>query len=281
MDNHFHFVKSSLQKNTKQSIIKGLFLFFLVTCSSYVFGALVITNGLTHQFDVKPGDTIRGAINVSNTSEHSESFIVYQRDYFINHSGESDYPEASSTNRSNAGWIDYEPDSYTLAPGESNTINYRIKVPDSLELNGTHWSVLLVEGTKSPMDVNQGLLTVNSVIRYAIQIICHFTGNGTKDVEFINVALRQENESKLLDVDIINSGDFMLSPILSVELFNEDGKSLGIYKSIRKRVYPKTSRRFEIDLTNLQTGSYESLLLADCTEEDVFGTNLTLEIKDE
>lgn len=281
MDSHFHFVKNGLWKNAKQSIIKGLFLFFMVTLSSYVFGALVITNGLTHQFDVKPGDTIRGTINVSNTSEHPESFIVYQRDYFINHSGESDYPEAASTNRSNAGWIDYEPDSYTLESGESNTINYRIQVPDSLELNGTHWSVLLVEGTKSPMDINQGLLTVNSIIRYAIQIICHFTGNGEKDVEFINVALRQENESKILDVDIINSGDFMLSPVLSIELFNEDGKSLGIYKSIRKRVYPKTSRRFEIDLTNLQSGVYESLLLADCTEEDVFGTNLTLEIKDE
>lgn len=281
MNKYVFLFKREYWKKLKQSVLLGLFLLFLVVNSSSAFAALVITNGLTHQHSVKSGDTIRGAIVVSNTSEHPESFIVYQRDYFINHSGESDYPEASSTSRSNASWIDYEPDNYTLEPSETTTINYRIIVPDTNNLNGTHWSVLLVEGTKSPMDIKQGLLTINSVIRYAIQIICHFNGNGKKDVEFINIALKQENEKKILDVDIINSGDFMLSPTVSIELFNEAGKSLGIYKSITKRVYPKTSRRFEIDLSSLQAGTFQSLLLADCSEEEVFGTNLTLEIKDD
>lgn len=281
MNRYLSLFEREIWHKTKQSLLRGLFLLFLINSSTVVFGALVITNGLTHQHYISTGDSIRGNIVINNTSDHPEAFIVYQRDYFINHSGESAYPEAGSTNRSNANWIDYEPDNYTLQPGETTTINYRIAVPDSAELNGTHWSVILVEGTKSPTDINKGLLTVNSIIRYAIQIICHFKDNGKKDVEFINVALNQEHEKRLLQVDIINSGDFMLSPLVSIEIFNESGKSLGIYQTTKKRVFPKTSRRFEIDLSEVRPGSFQTLLLADCSEDEIFGTNLTLEIEND
>lgn len=282
MKNSLFLFKGETCNKSKQYLQLGLFLLFLSLISFRAVGALVITNGLTHEHSVVKGDTVFGAIIVTNTSSHSESFIVHQRDYYINHAGESDYPEAGSSSRSNASWIDYEPDNYTLQSGETTTVNYRIIVPDSIDFTGTYWSVILVEGTESPMNLeNQGLVTINSIIRYAVQVICHFNGYGKKDIEFINVALTHEDERKILNIDLINSGDFMLRPIASIELFDAAGESLGIYKSIKKRVFPKTSRRFEIDLTKLKAGSYQSLLLADCSDEEVFGTNLTVEIKDE
>lgn len=266
----------------KTIITGGVFFVLLFVFSVQSFASLVITNGLTHEFSVSEGDTLTGAIIVSNTSEKPEAFIVFQRDYYINHAGESNYPEAGTTDRSNASWIDYSPDQYVLQPGESTNIDYRVIVPDTADLKGTYWSVILVEGTKMPMAMaNQGIVTINSIIRYAVQVICNFEETGTRDIEFINVELKKVDERQMLDVDLINSGDFMLRPLVSIELFDEQGESIGIFNSTRRRVFPKTSRRFEIDLSGIKPGSFQSLLLADCSEENVFGTNLTLEIKDE
>lgn len=245
-------------------------------CSS---ANIVVLNGLTHENQSRPGETYRGSIQIQNTANKQKSVRVYLRDYWFSHTGESKHDPAGTLPRSNGPWISYSPELATLGPNETTTISFDVAVPDNDSLAGTYWSVIMVEGITPPdtSNANTGV-TINTAIRYAVQVITNIGNTGKSDIQFLGLQLAKQQEKNVLDVVIENTGERILKPEMSLELFDDAGNTVAVIKAEKRKTFPGTSIRVQLILEGIEPGNYNGVLIADCSEDNVFGTNLSLEI---
>lgn len=257
-------------------------LVFIVFFSNNAFANIVVVNGLTHEHKASAGETYRGIVEVQNNSDKQQYVKIYQKDYLFYHTGEILYNEPGSNERSNAKWITLSSNYTKIAAGEKLSIQYEVTVPNSDSLIGSYWSLIMVEGVNN-IDTNTiaGGISIQSVMRYAIQVITNINETGLRRLEFINVKLMLEDSTRFLQVDIKNTGERFMSPVLKLELFDASGNSVAIFEAIKRKVYPGTSTRSRVVIKEVPPGVYQALLIADNGDEDVFGLNLSLELEDD
>ncbi|PID94279.1 MAG: hypothetical protein CSA95_03690 [Bacteroidetes bacterium] len=262
-------------------------LFF---CFFVVFGVVasgfLITNGLTHEYSVESGMVYRGSIQMENLTKSVRRVKVYMRDYRFYAAGEVFYddPEEELNPRSNVGWIHFASNFITLSPGSKGQLQYEIRVPDTLTRGGTFWSMVMVEGVdieafEKPVE---GEVQVRSLIRYGVQIVTHVGSEGKKDLVFDNFALSYDEEAHtpLLSFDLLNTGTLLLRPELKVELFDGKGASVALVEAESPRIYPQLSVRNSLPLNGVTSGTYKAFILVDTSDDEVFATEVNLEIKD-
>lgn len=242
---------------------------------------ILVMNGLTHEYQTVQGEVRNGIIELKNVSQESQSVQLYQRDYWFSHKGETRHDTPGTMERSNSGWININPTFITLAPEETATVAYEITIPDTDSLTGTYWSVIMVEGIQPPDTAASEGIKINTVIRYAVQIITHIGHSGTVNLTFLEFNLSREENRTELSVVLENIGERMVKPEVSVEIFDTNGITLGVTTAEKRKLYPGTSANVFLDLSHLKPGSYSGILIADCGDDYVFGSNLTLDIKDD
>ncbi len=241
--------------------------------------SIVILNGLTHENVVQKGESYRGTIQLQNTADSEKDVQVYLRDYWFSYTGESKHEPPGTMQRSNANWITFNPELMTLKPDEIASIDFEVKVPDNDSLKGTYWSVIMVEGIIPPDTANyQSGVTIRTAIRYAVQIVTTLGETGTSDLQFLGLELAKQDTADVINVVVGNTGERMLKPEMSIELFDEAGNSAGIFKAGRKKTFPDTTVKITLILEGIKPGNYTGVLVADCDEEHIYGTNLTIEI---
>jgi len=262
--------------------ITGIFFLIaiLIFSAAVSTASIVVLNGLTHENRVQPGETYRGSIQIQNTGKNNRSVRIYQRDYWFSYTGESKHDPAGTMARSNAGWISYTPELITLDSSEVTTIDFEVKVPENDTLRGTYWSVIMVEGI-TPPDTSQieSGVRINTAIRYAVQIITNIGNTGTSDLQFLGLELAKQEEENVLYVAVENTGERILRPKMNLELFDESGNTVGIINSDPRKAFPGTSVMSTLTLEGIKPGNYNGVLVADCGEDRLYGTNLTLEIE--
>ena len=264
------------QQNLKTIILS---VFIIISAAGASEAGIVILNGLTHENEAHPGERYRGTIEIQNTGETKESVRVYLRDYFYTHTGETRHDPAGTLERSNAPWMNYNPELLNLGPNEKAVVEFEVLVPENELLQGTFWSVIMVEGIVPPdtAKFKQGV-TINTAIRYAVQIVTNIGKTGASDLRFLGLELDRQGENKLLNVLIENTGERMLRPEVTLELFDNEGNSAGIFKADKRKTYPGTSIKVEVLLKGIKPGSYSGMLVADCGEDQIFGTNVSFEL---
>lgn len=255
-------------------------LLFVIVANEIVWGSIVVLNGLTHENTVAPGDIYKGNIEIQNTANSAKSVRIYLRDYMFNYKGESQHDDPGSVPRSNSGWITFNPEFLTLAAGEKASIDFEVKVPGNDSLAGSYWSVIMVEGIIPPDTTSRARgVTINTAIRYAIQIVTNIGSTGTGDLQFLGLEMNKDEGKNLLNVFIENTGERQLRPELALELFDEQGNSAGVFKGERRKTFPGTSVKVVLDLKGIKPGKYSGVLVADCDEDHVFGTNVSFELE--
>ncbi len=269
-------------KKLSGKLLRWNFLLLLSFFYTAAFSGVIISNGLTHIHDLTPGTKTKGRIDLQNTNDTKQVVKIYQRDYFFQYNGETQYNEPGNLQRSNAHWINFGAKTFILEPHEKKIVYYDIQVPDIDSLNGSYWSVVMIEGA-NPIkeDVSAEGFKINTLVRYAIQIVTNINQNINSKLEFLNVAAEKENGVQVFQVDIKNTGNYMLRPEISLEMFDSDGKSVGKFLSNKKKLYPGTSARFYIEVPNQKSGNYNAVLLADCQNGNVFGANISVELKND
>ncbi len=259
----------------KSLYVIGILLFFIPLES---LTNIIVLNGLTHENQAQSGDSYRGTIQIQNASEKNRSVRIYQRDYWFSYTGESKHDPAGSSERSNAKWISFNPELLDLGPNETATINFEVVVPGE-SLSGTYWSVIMVEGIVPPDTTGYTSgVTINTAIRYAVQIVTNIGKTGISDIKFLGLELGKQEETTLLHVALENTGERMLRPELVIELFDETGSSAGVIKADRRKTFPGTSVLVTLRLEGIKPGIYTGVMVADCENDLVFGTNVSLEI---
>lgn len=262
--------------------MKTLLLTLLFTANTLIGGGVAVLNGLAHEFNVTPGSTYHGRIELQNASDNAQVVILYQTDMTTKFTGETFYTDSLENSQSNKNWIKLSNLNVTIDSEEKRSIEFEIIVPESNSLVGTYWSVIMVE-PRDPIHIQQDEsgFNIQSKVRYAIQIICHIGETGTTDLKFVNISQKKYNNTRYLEVDIKNTGQILIKPTLSLELFNAEGNSLPIIKSEKQRIFPQSSKRYILDISVVEPGIYQGILIADNTTDDLFGVNITLHLKDD
>jgi hypothetical protein len=117
---------------------------------------------------------------------------------------------------------------------------------------------------------------IMQTIRYGIQIATSIANTGTKMVKFLSTAIDTAGGKRALKIDIANTGEIGMRPDVYVEVFNEQGTSLGKFQGAKYRMYPGTSVRQLIDLSSVPAGTYKALVVVDAGGDDRFGAQYTL-----
>ena len=235
---------------------------------------------LAHDLSVAPGAMVEREIVVENLGDERMTARIYQTDYSFSADGTNAFDVPGTLPRSNAGWIVFEPSIIVIEPGRKETLRFRVNVPaqlpDSLSA-GSFWSMLMIEGVARDALAapTEGQIGLQQITRFGIQIATHI-GEGTPAIEFSNASLETTEDGPVLHIDLVNSGDLFLRPGLSLRIVDESGREFGPYASDAKRMYPGTSVRHIIPITEIPPGSYSALLIADNGDANVFGASLKL-----
>ena len=262
-------------------------IFFIPIFASCLTAQVSVIGELSQDKDAKPGDIYTGSIVVRNDTKETQEAKVYQTDYSFQSNGTNNYGEPGTLPRSNAKWITFSPAYITLPPNGTMAVNYTVTVPKEIDTNkmvGSYWSMLMVEGIQKgsaesslPQKDAKAQMGIMQTIRYGIQLVTTIPKTGTKKIQFKSTkVINKEDGKRILEIEIENIGEIAMRPDVYVELFNEQGASLGKFPGIKYRIYPGTSVRQSIDVSSVAAGTYKALVVVDSGGEDVFGSQYTL-----
>jgi len=242
-----------------------------------------VVNGLIHEYKIEEGKSYRGIIEIQNIGETAQVVRILKNDFSCNSEGQVFYEEPVKHKRSNAGWIKLRTTDVVLSPGEKYSLVYQVDVPDRLSLSGSYWSVIMVEPVEEvKLDKKVNTLNVITQVRYAVQVICTTLQPAKAEVKFNKTVITKIEGSRYLVVDLEDTGELFHRAKVTGEFYDAgSGARKGVYKSNLQSLFPNTSRRYMIDITDLEAGKYKGVLLADCEGENVFGLDMMLNIKND
>lgn len=264
--------------------IRATFILSLILAPLASHAAVIVTGSLTHEFEVTPGGSYEGTIDVQNPGTEPQEVKVYQTDYSFSADGKVLYGDPGGLPRSNAKWLTVSPRQVTIPPQQTVSVRFTVQVPNDATMKGTYWSVVMVEpvaaspesGDSGPKNTGMG---ISQVLRYAVQIVTHVGASGSRQLTFSRIQLTAENDKKYLLVDTENTGERWLRGKMWVDLYDSTGAHVGKLEGGMQRMYPGTSVRFTVELVGIEQATYKALIVVDCGGDDVFGANVNLVLK--
>lgn len=255
-----------------------LILFIFDILFSQCFASVEVIGSLKQVYPSNRGEIAKGQIMIQNSDSSDQQVRIYQTDMLYNFQDQTFYDKPGSNKRSNADWVNYSPKTLVLKAKETRNIEYEIRTPDSDSIKGTYWSCIMIEGVSAIDPSAPDGLSIRTVTRYAVQLVNEMNNKGKGSLTFFDPTLIKDEDNKLfLAVDILNNGDRFISPEVSMELYDEDGKAIKTIKAEKRGLYPTTSVRFKLDLAGLPSKkTYSAMIIAAGQDEDVFGIEYTL-----
>ncbi len=242
---------------------------------------VTVVGSSVREHSVREGGTAAGAIRLRNVGSAPASVRVQQRDYLFYADGTSLYPEPGSHERSNGRWIALATTDVEVGPGEEVEVGYRIAVPRDEGLEGTYWSMIMVEPTDPLPPVGgageEARLGVRTVLRFGIQVATH-VGDARHRLRLGSPRLtRGPGNRQILSFELENAGAAAYRPKVSLELYDGGGALLETLEVQRGLLYPGTSalQRFELPA---HSGTVEALVVVDTGAPEVFGGQFTLSL---
>jgi len=245
---------------------------------------IAVVSSTIEERSAVPGDRYAGSILLRNTSSQPQEAKVYLTDYAFFASGRSTYSVAGSTTRSNASWIRLQATHVLIPPHGETSVTYWIDVPQKQGMNGTYWSMVMVEATKQgsaessrpalPVRAEVGL---QRTIRYGIQVVTHMSEPGARTVDVTGAAVMQQADgAKALQFDVTNTGARAYRPKLTTELYDDQGKLSARFESARGLIYPGSSVQQVYALPTLRSGNYKVMIIADTGADQLYAAQYRL-----
>jgi hypothetical protein len=265
----------------KKLICLLVFLLFADTC----LAGVSVTGKLTRTKSADPGETYEGVIILKNTGKSRSQVKIYQTDYHFTSDGTNLYGNPGTMPRSNGSWITFTPNLISIPPNDTSSVYYTVKLPEDTSLKGTYWSMLMVEPMSGadPQSLKdregKAEMGIQVVIRYGVQIVTEIGNTGVTNIRFLDKKLVQSDTGRVLQLDIENTGERRLRPLVWAELYNTEGINIGRFESEKKLIYPDCSVRHSLDLTDVPNGDYKALIIVDNGDENLFGAQYNLNIE--
>lgn len=250
---------------------------FLLVGNSYA--SIVVVNGLSHEHKLANGVTVQGSIVIRNTGDIEKRAKVYKTDVQHNCKGETAFLEATDRDRCSSKWMAISDNEILMQPGQTLTITYGLTPPSEIESTGSYWGVIMVEEMD---DLDTTLpevgVKVNALVRYAIQIIGNFPAGAVKQLDFVSIDLDTLEGRNQIRIAVLNPGNFMMKPIMVLDLIDAQGNQVARKELPYQKVYPGFCKLFDLPLQGIPSGEYSGILVADCGDEDMFGMKIDITI---
>jgi hypothetical protein len=266
----------------KRALAGSLFLVALLSRPAHA--QIDVVGGGVEEHAAHAGESYAGTLRLRNRGAEPAEARIYLTDYAFAADGSSSYAAPGTLPRSSARWIAFTPSQVRIAAGGEATVGYTVTVPADARLEGTYWSMLMVEGVArgsaasadAPANarVRVGL---QPTIRYGVQIATTVGGPAPK-VSFSGARAYAGSHGRVLELDLANAGDVAYRPEIRVDLFDEAGGKVGSFTSRRGLLYPGTSLRQSFELGAVPAGTYQALVVADAGGDQVFGAQYRLKL---
>lgn len=241
---------------------------------------ITVRGRLAHDAPAMPGGRVTGQIVVDNETGEPQQARVYQTDYLFFADGTNSYGEAGTSDRSNARWLTFSPETMTIPPNGNVTLSYQVDIPAETG-PGSYWSMLMVEsidpgsaestlGDDEPAEREMGF---RQVTRYGVQLAVHVDeARAEPNVAFEGVLLTATDDGRtIFQADVQNTGNMMIRPDVYIRLFDAEGNEFGPFNGVQYRLYPGTSVRQKVELTGVPAGTYQAVFVVDAGDDAVFG----------
>ena len=272
----------------KNTVLKGTAFALTYLFLNPAHAAVMLSGGLTHEYNLNPGGTVSGVLELKNTGSEPAEVKIYQEDVNVKADGSTEYaPSSGNHTRSNANWINLSTDRVTLSPGASQSVPYTLQVPNN-NSQGSYWSMLMLEPisqnsresqlTKAP---DENSLTIHQKVRYAVQVITNIGNQSSANLKFEapHVSKGEQGE-RAFSVGITNTGTRHSRPKVWLDVYGADGNSIGKFNAETHGLYVGERENFSININDLKPGNYKALLAAeDNNNGQVFGSDVNLTIK--
>ncbi|HBL37147.1 MAG TPA: hypothetical protein DDZ55_10085 [Firmicutes bacterium] len=228
------------------------------------------------------GTSYNGSIVIENSGKTPCRVQIYQTDYLYYADGRSSYGVLGENPASNGNWVTSGSNWLTVPAQGKATVHYKVEVPPNPALQGSYWSMLMVEAADDQPIAggkNQGAVALRTKLRYGVQVITNIGNTGSRQIRFLDRKISNEGGQRILQLDIENSGERSLNPVLSLQLFNARGELIGNCQGGKFRILPTCSVRQRINLPALPRGNYKALVIVDNGDQYVFGANYDLVIE--
>ncbi len=271
---------------TNLSRLFVLTLFLLVGARSAT-AQIYIGASLAHDREVSIGSSYEGTIPISNSTDEAVEVRLYITDYRFSADGYNWYDEPGTQDRSNALWIGFGNPIVTIPARSTMEVAYRVDVPDDPNLEGSYWSMLMIEAISSESiestlgdsEVSSPQFGVRRRIRYGVQIATHVIETGQAVLSLASPEL-VENEvgGSRFSVIVENTGNRLAESHVYIDLFDSTGRNVGRFDGSRARIYPGTSFKHSVPIIVEKGGRYEALLVIDIGDDNAYGAQYTLEL---
>ncbi|WP_041646006.1 hypothetical protein [Aromatoleum aromaticum] len=255
----------------------------LFLLSSAAIAGINVEGSLSHEKAAQTGETYRGTLAIRNTGKTPADVKLYQTDYRFDASGRNDYAEPGSLPRSNARWIRPGQPQFHIPPGEVVHAPYEVRVPDDASLKGSYWSMIMVEplaaAEAAPAAAKKNTVQLTQSIRYAVQIVTDVGAGAEPALAFTNPATSVLDGRKLFSIDVGNDGERWVRASFWLELYTLEGQPQAKIDGEKYRIYPGTSVRARFNVGEIPPGRYRALLVADGDGENLYGTELQIELR--
>ncbi|MGO4911752.1 WxL protein host-binding domain-containing protein [Leeuwenhoekiella sp. W20_SRS_FM14] len=252
-------------------------LFLLVLFKSQA--GVIVLNGLTHTFSGNSGEYIQGELVLMNTTDQEQQIVFKLNDAIYSCGNDRIFSDSITHEQSSKSWFEGNLMDKFIGPKEKFVYKYQIKIPEDKSINGTFWSVLMIEIAKP---VKKEHLTrqidLSTKIRYAVGLITHVNQASNVELDFTDVHInKNELNENSLKINLLNKSKYVEGVQLNLEVYDEEGENILKSKTKRLMVFPGMCIDYNLDISTLKKGTYQCILTADSRKEYI-GTNISLNI---
>lgn len=253
---------------------------------SFLFGItvlhanIIVVNGLTHSYSGISGQSFNGEVILVNPTDVEQRVLFSLNEAIYSCEKGRTFVESLDHKNSSSSWFNGSILDKVLAPKEKYIFKYTITIPNDENLKGSYWTTLMIDIDKPIREEIANGIGLNTKMRYAIRLLTDVNIKEDVDLDFSNIELKlnTKNNKKELAVKILNETIFIENVKLVLEVYDNRGNKVLDTETKRLAIFPEVCRDFKVDVSGLQVGNYQCIILANSREEFV-GTNVDLTIE--
>ena len=225
-----------------------------------------------------PGEQYSGTVMIHNETDSTVTVKVYQ-DAITALTSFDRGDKIITIDKSNADWVSHASERMVIQSGEIAEVNYQVTVPiryDAEELGGTYWSTLAVDVVA--LGASEFIKPYSRHRLAEIATDVQGTGDTGLAINTLKIDGDQSSARRNLEAVMINTGDVLVKPDVWFEIYNVAGKLEDRVAGNVDWVFPGGFHRVKADVSHLGPGVYETQVVVDAGENNIFGSSYTVDM---
>lgn len=177
--------------------------------------------------------------------------------------------EFSAITRSCGDWIAVSPQTFRIAPGDKQTVNFTVDVPT--DVAGMYWAMIFVQGAPRPQQ-REGA-TVLAVERFGVKVYETVPGTEVRTGRIDGVR-RADSDPLTFAVTFKNTGNVQLIPHGTITIIDQSGDNVRTIPIDEFRILPDKTRIITVKSDEdapLAIGIYRALVTIDYGGDNIAG----------